>query len=350
MVGHGRGDIDPVEFSTPVAVLICAAMPPPAPRQSEALARLDLLLSSRALTGGAVAAAVAVAGLSFAGLLAEGSAAATLALLVPVSLALQMVRPALAAAVDPVTRGVAVVIALATALLAVLPALTAVAPGRPLAHGEVSRAGDRLELPPGALGASSRLRLLVHAPLPPGGTPQVAFRFTAGGAPLSGEVERTVSYARVGRGNRAAVAHDHNEVWVHGAVGAGATGVTLERIDGQVAGPLQVEVHVEWLPPMLLVLSSLLLLVAAAVWEARLGGGHVATLGGMALTYGLLVGGNATPHAALGTSLGAILLGALVGALAGSLMATLARLGPWARPAGKAGQEPARRKVATPKA
>jgi hypothetical protein len=322
-------------------------MAPPAPRRSEALARLDALLSSRALTIGVVAAIAAVAGLSFAGLLAEGTAAALLALLVPVGLSLQMVRPALSGAIDPPTRGVALLIVLATTLLAALPALTAVAPGEPLVRGEVSRAGNRLELPLGALGASGRLRLLVHAPLPPGGTPQVAFRFTAGGVPLSGEVERTVSYARVGRGNRAAVAHDHNEVWVHGAIGAGVTGLTLDRIDGPLAGPLQVEVHVEWFSPLALALSSLLVLVAAAIWEARLGGGHFAALCGMALAYGLLVGGNATPHAALGTSLGAILLGALAGALAGGLLAMLARLGPWTRPAA---QEPARRQGAKPKA
>jgi hypothetical protein len=347
MVGHGRGDIDPVHFSTRFAVVICAAMAPPTPRRSETLAWLDALLSSRALIAGAVVAIAFVAGLSFIGLLAEGTAAALLAILVPVSLALQMVRPALPGAIDPPTRGVALLIVLATALLAALPALTAVAPGQPVAKGEVTRAGDRLELPPGALGASSRLRLLVHAPLPPGGTPQVAFRFTAGAAPLSGEVERTDSYARVGRGNRAAVAHDHNEVWVHGALGPGATGLTLERIDGPLAGPLQVEVHVEWFSPLALVLSSLLVLVAAAIWEARLGGGHFAALSGMALAYGLLVGGNATPNAALGPSLGAVLLGALAGALAGGLLAMLARLGPWARPAVP---EPERRKGAKPKA
>jgi hypothetical protein len=201
----------------------------------------------------------------------------------------------------------------------------------PVATGEVSRAGDRIEVPAGGLGASSRVRLLVQAPLPPGGTPVVAFRFTGGGAPLSGEVERTISYSRVGRGSRAAVAHDHDEVWVHGALGAGATGLALDRIDGPVAGPLKVSVHAEWFSPLAVVLSSLLVLVAAAIWEARLGGGHFAALSGMALAYGLLVSLNATPHAAMGTSLGAILLGALAGAMAGGLLAMLARLGPWAR-------------------
>jgi hypothetical protein len=309
--------------------------------------RLEELLSSRALLLTAPGLAAAAAGLSLAGLIDEGSAAALLALLVPGALALQMVRPALSPSIEPTTRGAAVLIAAATALLASLLALTAVAPGAPLARGEVVRAGDRIELPAGKLEAGSRLRLLVHAPLPAGGTPVVAFRFSGGGAPLSGQVERTVSYSRVGRGSRAAVAHDHNEVWVHGALGAGATGLSLDRIDGPVAGPLQVSVHADWFSPVALVLSSLLVLVAAAIWEIRLGGGHFAVLSGMALAYGLLVSGNATPSAALGTSLGAILLGALGGALAGGLMVMLARLGPWSRDVPRA---PPRRRGGTTKA
>jgi hypothetical protein len=142
-------------------------------------------------------------------------------------------------------------------------------------------------------------------------------------------VERTVSYSRVGRGSRAAVAHDHNEVWVHGALGPGTTGLVLDRIDGPIAGPLLVSVHGEWLSPLLLWAVSLLLLALAAIWEVRLRGGHFAALAGMALAYGLLVHGNATPNAAVGTSLGSILLGALGGALGGGLLAMLARLGPW---------------------
>ena len=320
-----------------------AAMPPQSPLASH----VEGLLSSRAFPVTALLLAAAAAGLPFAGLLAEGTAAALLALVVSLSLALQMIRPALRGAIDPTTRGGAVLIAVATALLAALPSIGAVAPGTPIAQGEVSRAGDRLELPAGAMGASSRIRLLVHAPLPQGGTPLVAFRFTGGGAPLSGEVERTVSYSRVGRGSRAAVAHDHNEVWVHGALGAAATGLALDRIDGPVAGPLQVSVHGEWFSPLALLLSSLLVLVAAAIWEARLGGGHFAALSGMALCFGLLVSGNATPGAAIGTSLGAILLGALAGALAGGLLAALARLGPWA---GEAPGSTARRTGAKSKA
>jgi hypothetical protein len=289
---------------------------------------LRALLSSRAIPAALLAAAAVAAALYLAGLLPEGVAAALLAALVAAGLALLMVRPALRGPVDPVTRGVAVLIAVAAGLLCALPAITSVAPGPAVARGEVARAGDRIDLPPGALGPFGRLRLLVHAPLPPGGTPVVDFRFVAGAGPLSGQVERTVSYSRVGRGSRAAVAHDRNEAWVHGAVGPGATAVTLERVDGAVAGPLQVSVYGEWMSPLALWLASLAVLALAGFWERRLRGSHFAALAGMALAYGLLVYGNATPHAAVGTSLGAALLGALAGALAGGLAAMLARLLP----------------------
>jgi hypothetical protein len=172
----------------------------------------------------------------------------------------------------------------------------------------------------------------------------VEFRFAGGAEPLVGQVERTVSYARVGRGSRSAVAHDRNETWVHGARGPDATALVLDRIDGAVAGPLVVSVHGEWLPPGVLWLISLTLLALAAIWEARFPGSHFAALAGMALAYGLLVQGNATPSAAVGTSIGAILLGALAGAVAGGLLAMLARLLPWPAvapreaPRGKAGK------------
>jgi hypothetical protein len=303
-------------------------MAPPRP-VSPFLSRLGEFLSSRALPAGAFGALAIAAALYLTGLISEGSAAALLALLVATALALFMIRPALSGSVDPTTRGVAVLIALAAGLLCAVSAVSSVTPGRPVVQGEVNRAGDRVELPAGALGPAGRLRLLVHAPLPPGGTPVVDFRFSAGAEPLSGRVERTVSYSRVGRGSRAAVAHDHNEVWVHGALGASATALTLDRIDGPIAGPLVVSVHGEWISPLALWLVSLAVLVLAAFWEARLRGSHFAALAGMALTYGLLVYGNATPEAAIGTSLGAILLGALGGALAGGLLAMLARLVSW---------------------
>jgi hypothetical protein len=309
---------------------------------------LKELLHSRVLPVAALGAAAVAAAFYLTGLLSEGPAAAILAVVVALSLVLFMIRPTLAASVDPTTRGVAALIADAAGVLCALAAVTSVVPGPPAAQGEASRVGDRIELPPGALGATPRLRLLVHAPLPPGGTPVVEFRFVGDAEPLVGQVERTVSFARVGRGSRAAVAHDRNETWVHGAHGPAATALVLDRIDGAVAGPLVVSVHGEWFSPRVLWLISLAVLTLAAIWDSRLPGGHFAALAGMALAYGLLVYGNATPHAAVGTSVGALLLGALAGAVAGGLLALLARdvglaaEAPRAEPGGKGGKGRAR--------
>ncbi len=267
-------------------------------------------------------------GLYVLGLLPEGPTAAVLAVLVAILVALLMARPALAGSVDPLTRGLTLGAAALAALLCAGGAIGSTWPGAPLAEGELTKVGDTLALPPGLAG---RVQVLVHAPLPPGGTPEAQFRIGGTVAPLDGHVERTISTVRVGRGGRANVAHDLNETWVHGALPPGATALTLERLSGQVAGPLHVAVERDLLPPFLLWALGAVALALAAVAEVRLGKGSVAPLCGMALAYGLLVSYNATPSQAVGTSLGAILLGGLSGALAGGLAAMLARLGPWWR-------------------
>jgi hypothetical protein len=273
-----------------------------------------------------LALAAAAWGAYVLGLLPEGPAAAALALVVALVLALLAIRPALGAAVDRLTRGLALGAAALAALVCVLAAGGATWPGAPVAAGSLARAGDALPLP---AGLSGRVKLLVHAPLPPGGTPRADFRLSGAAAPLEGQVERTITSARVGRGGRANIAHDLNEAWVHGAVAAGTPALVLERLSGQVAGPLEVSLYRELLPPFALWLLGAVALAAAAVAESRLRKGNAAALCGMALAYGLLVAANATPSQAIGTSLGAVLLGGLGGALAGGLAALVARLGPW---------------------
>jgi hypothetical protein len=259
-------------------------------------------------------------------LLPEGPTAAVLAVLVALVVGLLMARHALSAAVDPLTRGLTLGAAALAALLCAGEAIGATWPGAPVAAGALARPGDALPLP---AGLSGQVKLLVHAALPPGGTPQADFRLGGGAAPLTGRVERTVSSVRVGRGSRASVAHDLNETWIHGAVAAGTAALSLDRLSGQVAGPLEVALYRERLPPLVAWALAALALAAAAVADSRLRKGSVAALAGMALGYGLLVAGNATPSQAVGTSLGAIILGGLAGALAGGLAAMLARLGPW---------------------
>jgi hypothetical protein len=289
---------------------------------------LEEALTGWILPVGALLLAAACWGLYVLGWLPEGPAGALVAVVVALTLALLVVRAALAPAVDPAGRALTLASAALSALLCAVPAIASVLPGAPLAEGELATVGDLLPLPAGVDGG---VRLLVHAPLPPGGTPEVQFRLTGGAAPFEGHVERTISYARAGRGGRAAIARDHNEVYVHGSLPAGAT-LKLDRLSGQVAGPLHVAVYADHVPPLAHWLLALAVLALAAIAEARVGKGNVAALAGMAIAYGLLVGLNATPATAVGTSLGAVLLGGLGGALAGGVAALLAKLGPW-RPA-----------------
>ncbi len=260
------------------------------------------------------------------GLLPEGPTAGVLAVLVALVVALLMVRPALSAAVDRTTRGLVFAAAALAALVCVAKAVGATWPGAPLAVASLAKKGDTIQLPDGF---SGRVRLLVHAPLPEGGTPQADFRLWGAELPIQGHVERTVSSVRVGRGSRANVAHDLNETWVRGTVRPGTQALTLDRLSGQVAGPLEVMLFAEVVPPLAWVVLGAVALALAAVGESRLRKGGAGALCGMVLAYGFLVAGNATPSQAVGTSLGAVLLGGLGGALLGALAALLARLGPW---------------------
>jgi hypothetical protein len=287
---------------------------------------LEEALTGWILPVGALLLAAAAWGLYTLGLLPEGPAAAALAVVMAAVVALLMARPALSQSADPLGRGLTFGAAALSAALCLSGAIGAVLPGKPLVEAELGQTGETLALP---AGLSGRVRLLVHAPLPAGGTPVVDFRLAGAEAPIEGRVERTVSYARVGRGSRAAVAHDHNETWVRGTVPAGVASLKLDRLNGQVAGPLQVALYGEVVPPWLTWVLALVAVAAAAVADSRLRKGNVAALSGMAVSYGLLVAYNATPQSAVGTSMGAVLLGGLGGALGGAVLEFLARLGPW---------------------
>jgi hypothetical protein len=260
--------------------------------------------------------------LYLAGVLSEDATAAIAILLVAVLAALLMVRHAIAGR-DRAGRVLALVAAAATVALVAIPGIATVLPGSPIAEGAMAAVGDAIPLPARAAGP---VRLLVRATLPPGGTPHVSFRIGGGRTAVDGQVERTLSSARVGRGTRTMVAHDRTSEWLETSLPDGAGALRLERLQGEAAGPLAVQVFHDPLPgAWLWVLSAAALLLAAAA-DARLGGkDHAAALAGMALAFGLLVTGNATPQAAIPTVLGGILLGAIAGALAGWLAGLLAR-------------------------
>jgi hypothetical protein len=290
---------------------------------------LEEALTGWILPVGALVLAGLAWGLYQAGFVPEGPAGAAIAAVVAAVLGLYLVRPLLGPAVEAPVRAAGLAVAAAAFLLCLLPPVNAVLPGAAVAEGELAQRGDAVALPAGTAG---NVRVLVHAPLPPGGTPEVQFRLGAGAGAMMGHVERTVSFGRAGRAGRTTVLHDRNETWVHGAVAAGAP-LTLENLTGQVAGPLHVTVVREWATPGLLWLLAFLVVAAAGVVEVRLGKGNLGALAGIAVAYGLLVAGNATPATAVGTSLGGVLLGGLTGAAGGAIIALVAKASPWKPPA-----------------
>jgi hypothetical protein len=165
----------------------------------------------------------------------------------------------------------------------------------------------------------------VRGQLPAGGTPVVAFRISGTEPAVEGKLERTYSYARVGRGGRAQVAHDRSALYLAAKVPAGGGALTLDRLTGDPVGPLSISVYPDRIPGALHWALAVLVLLAAAAAEVRLRRSGIAAIAGIAISFGLLVTDNATPAAAVGTAVGALLLGAITGAAAGGLAAFLAR-------------------------
>ncbi len=284
---------------------------------------LEEALTGWIVPAAAIAAAVVTGALYVAGLVSEVATAVLVAVAAPLAVALVMLRPALETGRAAGSRALLGVTALLTLLVTVVPALQAILPGAPLFAGDVGIEGETIAVPSGVEG---RIRLLVAGHLREGGEPQVTFAFTGARQPIEGKLERTTSYARVGRLGRTRVTHDHISDWYEGVLSPGTAALRLDRLQGHLGSRLEVSVYRDWLPHAVQVLVAFLVLLLAAGADAR-GGvqGNTAVLSGMALAFGLLVSFNATPAAAVGPAVGGVILGAVIGALAGGAAGWLGR-------------------------
>jgi len=277
------------------------------------------------------------------GMVAESTVGALVVVLVPLTLALMVARPALGRGLPAGPRALVAAAALLTFVVSAVPALEAVRPGDPVLVGELSREGQGVSLPQGIEG---RVMVLASAKLG-GGEAGVAFRLSGFEPAVEGRLERTYATARVGRGGSTRVARDHDSDWYEARIPAGAREIRLERVQGLVAGPLRIAVFREWIPrPATWALAALALgLAAAADILAGAGGGAVAA--GVALGFGLVVSHNVTPARSVVPSLWAVVLGAIAGAPAAVVVRlVLRRLLPrgrggraTARGRGRAGEE-----------
>jgi len=270
-----------------------------------------------------ITSAVALGVFYAAGLLSESLVGGVIAVLVPLVLAAMVARPAFGGVAPTGARALLLAAALLTFLVAAVPAFEAVHPGEPVFVGEFDRADQAISLPEATVG---RVLVLVTAPLAAAGEPQVSFRLGGFAEPVEGKLERTFSYARVGRGGRARVAHDHDSDWFEAQVPQGAREVKLERLQGPSGGGLRIALYRDWLPRAAAWVLSTLALALAATGEVRAGreaGSAIAA--GVALGFGLVVSYNVTPGQAVIPSLWAVVLGAIAGAPAAVVVRLVAR-------------------------
>jgi hypothetical protein len=261
---------------------------------------------------------VGVAVFWMSGMLTESAVGAIVAILVPLVLGLMVLRPALSAFFDPVTRALLGVAAVLSFAVAAIPAYQAVRPGEPTVVAELTRAGDTQVVPPGTEG---KVLLLVSTRLGGAAEPVVEFRLGGFDEPVSGELRRTTGFARVGRGGSTKVTHDHDSDWFEARLPASAKEIRLERVQGLSTTPLRVELYRDWLPHRLAWILSLVALALAAAGEVRCRRDSGATIAaGIALGFGLVVSYNVTPGRAVVPALWAIVLGAILGAPAAVLL------------------------------
>jgi hypothetical protein len=261
---------------------------------------------------------VGVAVFWMSGMLTESAVGAIVAILVPLVLGLMVLRPALSASFDPVTRALLGVAAVLSFAVAAIPAYQAVRPGEPTVVAELTRAGDTQVVPPGTEG---KVLLLVSTRLGGAAEPVVEFRLGGFDEPVSGELRRTTGFARVGRGGSTKVTHDHDSDWFEARLPASAKEIRLERVQGLSTTPLRVELYRDWLPHGLAWILSLVALALAAAGEVRCRRDSGATIAaGIALGFGLVVSYNVTPGRAVVPALWAIVLGAILGAPAAVLL------------------------------
>ncbi|MFL5272058.1 MAG: hypothetical protein ACJ79E_08340 [Anaeromyxobacteraceae bacterium] len=268
---------------------------------------------------------VGVVGLLYlAGFLSEALTATVVVVALAAGISLYVARQALDPRRDDTIRALAAAAAALTLFATAWPALRTVHPGEPIFTGDVGQIEETLAVPATAAG---RVRFLISGRLPERGDPSASFTLTGTREPVEGKLERTYGYARVGRGGRARVAHDHTSDFYEAFIPAGTRALKLDRVVGQLGGRLRVEAFRDPLPmPWGPWAAAAIAVLLASAAEARLGRrSDLSVAAGMAVAFGLLVTFNATPDSAVGPTVGGIVLGAMSGALAGWIAGVIVR-------------------------
>jgi hypothetical protein len=223
----------------------------------------------------------------------------------------------------PATRVGVLALAAVTVALAVVPVALTIYPGTPVAAGVLESTGDSIKLPESVSGP---VRLLVHAALSSAGSASVEFELGGLSGPVEGKLQRTVSTARVGRRGVTQQANERNSEFLDARIASGGHAVKLERVDGPLAGGLDVRVYSDRFPLWLDVVLAVLALVGVALVGVRLGvGTDTLVAAGVAVAFGAVGHEFVTPDSIVRPLIGAAIVAAVVGGAAGGILAWVAR-------------------------
>lgn len=215
------------------------------------------------------------------------------------------------------TRVLAWTIALVVAAAA--PVLVAVFPGRLVAEGTLSRAGDAVHLGPGLHGA---VRVLVSGALPEAS--RLGFSLRLGPGILEGTLRRGATWWRAGE-ERRHYHEDRRSVLLGGDIPSGVDAVVLERLVGNGV-PLTVHVYAQGPPRWLVTIFSIgtglsFLFLHGRVRRTR----FPAAVAAVAVSSGVLGSMIARPDFAVGPVLAGVVAGTLVGVPVARVVSDAAR-------------------------
>jgi hypothetical protein len=214
-------------------------------------------------------------------------------------------------------RASVVVLSAMLLALAVVPAVLTVEPGTPVARGGLAAAGDSFRVPGSTQGS---VRLLVHGDLSTQGAAAVDFELGGATKPLTGRIERSISTTRVGRRGVGQEAHERNSEFLDGSLAAGQSSLKLERVEGPLAGALDVAVYPDRFPLGIDILVGAVVLALAALLAARLQvGSDTVVLAGLAIGFGAVCHELVTPDSVVRPMIGAMIVGGIAGIAAGGL-------------------------------
>lgn len=256
--------------------------------------------------------------LYYLAVLGEAVAGLLLAAVVAAVVAVTTARALLDAVRAPAARAATILLGLFTFALTVAPVLGSVLPGSAVAQGELRELGDSVSLPEDAAGP---VRIWLHGAIGGNGPSAVDVELSADQSTVEGHLERTTRRARVGRRGRTTVTNERNSDLLSATLEAGSRKLTLTRVDGPLAGSLQVRLfHDPWPLPLDVVVACLVLLAVAAL-GARAGARSTpAPIAGIGLAFGVAAYLWATPDNAVRPEIGALVVGGLLGAVAGGVV------------------------------